>query len=99
VDKGLGRGARSEKHATAVCLPINLGQRPSNEAPTYRYEYVPLDMVADEIRMLVLMPAEDPSAPLVMRMAHCPMHCEVNYHALSYTWGDPQPLSKVIIMD
>jgi hypothetical protein len=66
-------------------FPINLGQRPSNEAPTGRYEYVPLDMVADEIRLLVLMPAEDPSAPLVMRMAHCPMHCEVNYHALSYT--------------
>lgn len=54
-------------------------------------------MVADEIRMLVLMPAEDPSAPLVMRMAHCPMHCEVNYYALSYTWGDPQPLSEVIV--
>jgi hypothetical protein len=31
-------------------FPINLGQRPSNEAPTDRYEYVPLDRVADEIR-------------------------------------------------
>lgn len=78
-------------------FPIKLGLRPSKEAPTDTYEYVPLDMVADEIRVLILVPAEDPEAPLVMHIAHCPIHGEVKFHALSYTWGDPQPLSEVTV--
>jgi hypothetical protein len=65
-----------------VC-PIRLGTKPDNSLPTSKYEYMPLDMIADEIRVMCLMPAEDISAPIVMHVAHCPIMCEVDFIALS----------------
>lgn len=65
-----------------VC-PVRLGTRPSNEAPTMEYQYMPLDMIANEIRIICIMPAQDTAAPIVMHVAHCPIKCEVTYIALS----------------
>ena len=65
-----------------IC-PVRLGTRPSNEAPTMEYQYMPLDMIANEIRIICVMPAQDTAAPIVMHVAHCPIKCEVTYIALS----------------
>jgi hypothetical protein len=65
-----------------VC-PIRLGTKPSIDEPTMEYQYMPLDMVTDEIRIMCIMPAEDTAAPIVMHAAHCPIKCEVTYIALS----------------
>jgi hypothetical protein len=65
-----------------IC-PVRLGTRPDIESPTMPYRYMPLDTIADEIRIICVMPAEDESAPIVMHAAHCPIQCEVTYFALS----------------
>jgi hypothetical protein len=65
-----------------VC-PIRLGTRPNSEVPTMNYQYMPLDAITDEIRVMCIMPAEDTDAPVIMHMAHCPIKCEVTYIALS----------------
>lgn len=65
-----------------VC-PVRLGTNPDNNEPTMEYKYMPLDMIADEIRIICIMPAEDSAAPIVMHVAHCPIKCEVTFIALS----------------
>lgn len=65
-----------------VC-PVRLGTCPNDESPIMQYQYMPLDMVADEIRIICVLPAENMTAPLVMHVAHCPIKCEVNFIALS----------------
>lgn len=45
---------------------------------------MPLDMVADEIRIVCVMPADDEAAPIVMHVAHCPVKCEVTYIAMMH---------------
>ena len=44
-------------------FPIKLGKRPSNEEPVDDYEYLPLDRVASEIRVIVIASSSDPNAP------------------------------------
>ncbi|KIW99098.1 uncharacterized protein Z519_00761 [Cladophialophora bantiana CBS 173.52] len=78
--------------------PIKLGSKPSNEQPTQAYQYVPLDTVADETRMIVIDPSENKQAPLVLHLAHSPLASDVAYHALSYTWGDTQDSVEVTVM-
>lgn len=65
-----------------IC-PIRLGSNPNNDDPTKGYQYLPLDMVADEIRVLCIMPSEDPAARIVMHAAHCPIKCDVTFASLS----------------
>lgn len=65
-----------------VC-PIRLGTKASIEEPTLKYEYMPLDMIADEIRIMCIMPSNDASARIVIHAAHCPIKCEVKFIALS----------------
>ncbi|KAF2640839.1 hypothetical protein P280DRAFT_359867, partial [Massarina eburnea CBS 473.64] len=48
-----------------------------------KYQYMSLDMIADEIRIMCIMPAENVTAPIVMHAAHCPVKCEVTFTALS----------------
>jgi len=64
-------------------FPIRLGTEASHEVPTAEFQYMPLDMIADEIRILCIMPSEDRSAPIVIHLAHCPIKCEVHFVALS----------------
>jgi hypothetical protein len=80
-----------------VC-PVRLGTKPNIEAPTMDYQYMPLDMIADEIRVMCIMPAEDTSAPIVMHAAHCPIRCEAHYIALSCMSRHPM-MQNSILMD
>jgi hypothetical protein len=75
-------GGAGEIVLPSVC-PIRLGTRASIEAPTMDYQYMPLDAITDEIRIMCIMPAEDLDAPIVVHVAHCPIKCEVTYVALS----------------
>ncbi|KAL0778925.1 hypothetical protein CaCOL14_005183 [Colletotrichum acutatum] len=79
--------------------PIKLGKSPSNDAPVTNHDYVPLDMLVGEIRILVVTPSEDREAPVIAHLAHCPMVCEVRYHALSYTWGNPGDTVEIVVND
>ncbi|EMC93899.1 hypothetical protein BAUCODRAFT_75005, partial [Baudoinia panamericana UAMH 10762] len=78
-----------------VC-PIRLGKTPSIEGPTDWYEYVPLDAVADEIRVINIMPSTDHSVPIIAHIAHCPIHCEVTFTALSYRWSVDGAQTQII---
>jgi len=78
-------------------FPIRLGKQCSNETPTDDYEYMPLDMVADEIRVLLLTPSEDRSAPIVCHLAHCPLASEVTFVALSYIWGQDDTKAEIVL--
>lgn len=75
-------GVPDEVVLPRVC-PIRLGTSPNSEAPTMDYQYMPIDMVADEIRIMCVMSAEDVHAPIVIHVAHCPINSEVHYIALS----------------
>jgi hypothetical protein len=75
-------GSADEIILPRVC-PIRLGTRPDSEAPTMDYQYMPLDAITDEIRIVCIMPAKDKDAPIVAHVAHCPIKCEVAYVALS----------------
>jgi hypothetical protein len=77
--------------------PIRLGRGPllEEDAPIVDYEYVPLDEVANEIRVLFVPPAQDRSVPLITHLAHCPLNpC---YMALSYTWGVESATSEIVV--
>jgi hypothetical protein len=75
-------GAPEQPVLPRIC-PIRLGTKVSIEAPEVDYQYMPLDMVCDEIRVMCIMPAKDATAPIVMHAAHCPIRSEVNFIALS----------------
>ncbi|KAF6815136.1 hypothetical protein CPLU01_14224 [Colletotrichum plurivorum] len=83
------------KYTLPEVIPIRLGVKPNDDNPLTTYKYVPLDMLVNEMRMIVVEPAADRNAPLVLRLAHCPIVCQVVYFALSYTWGDPEPTRQV----
>jgi hypothetical protein len=78
-------------------FPVELGRRPSNHDPQDEFRYVPLDMVSDEIRVVVLTPSPDSAAPIVCHLGHCPAHCEVTFVGLSYTWGKDTSTSTIIL--
>jgi hypothetical protein len=75
-------GRSNEILSPRIC-PVRLGTRPDIESPSMEYRYMPLNMVADEVRMICVMPAEDEFAPLSMHVAHVPIRCDVTYIALS----------------
>ncbi|KAF2838609.1 hypothetical protein M501DRAFT_918031, partial [Patellaria atrata CBS 101060] len=61
------------------------------------YRYLPLDVIAGEIRLIVLLPAEDPSSPLIAHFAYERLGGEVAYTCLSYAWGNPTRTSRILI--
>ncbi|KAF7536165.1 hypothetical protein G7054_g4760 [Neopestalotiopsis clavispora] len=67
--------------------PIWLGAQPSYVGPYGRYKYIPLDPICDEIRLIVLEPANSRDDPIRMTMCHEPICSNVRYYCLSYTWG------------
>jgi hypothetical protein len=75
-------GRRSEVVLPRVC-PVRLGTKPDFDKPTMEFQYMPLDMVVDEIRVMCIMPAEDTAAPIVIHVSHCPIKCEATFFALS----------------
>ncbi|KAK5118767.1 hypothetical protein LTR85_007973 [Meristemomyces frigidus] len=86
-----------EQAIVPTVSPIRLSKKCSNDTPTDMYEYSPLDMVADEIRVLVLTPSVDTSASVVCHVGHCPIHCEVTYMALSYSWGQDATPAEIVL--
>lgn len=79
-----------------IVFPNRLGFRPSPDQLMDYYPYAPLDVVADEIRVLAVAPAKDPAAPLVTGMSHC-LFYDTFYHALSYTWGSSEETSTITL--
>jgi hypothetical protein len=63
--------------------------------PRVPHEYVPLDLVAEEIRLVVLLPSSDISAPLIAHFAHESIYGTVVYQCLSYTWGSREKTAEL----
>jgi Heterokaryon incompatibility protein (HET) len=61
------------------------------------HEYVPLDLVAEEIRLVVLLPAKNRNDPLYAHFAHESIYGNVSYLCLSYTWGIGEATSVLIL--
>jgi hypothetical protein len=79
-------------------FPIRVGKSPSMTNPTDRYSYVPLDLVTDEIRLIVLHGSDDPQAIVNLHLSHTPIVSAVKYQAVSYTWGPREPKTDIIVM-
>ena len=80
-----------------LIFPLKVGVKFSVTNPTDRFVYVPLDGVADEIRLLVLQGSENWDGPMQLALAHSPIQSDVGPEAVSYTWGPPQPRVDVIM--
>lgn len=89
--------APGQKAVLPSVFPFRLGQRPNNSEPQEYFKHVPLDEVVREIRLILLVPSEDPEEQVVAHLAHCPMKCEVDYHALSYTWGSADEKAEIVL--
>jgi hypothetical protein len=60
-------------------------------------QYLPLDHATDEVRLINLMGAKDPTDPLVAEFAYTPMNDETVYHALSYVWGQENASHEILL--
>ncbi|KUJ14923.1 HET-domain-containing protein [Mollisia scopiformis] len=67
--------------------------------PPPPHQYLPLDYVADEFRLVVLWKAENYDDPLRAALAYSVMHDDVAYHCLSYTWGssEEEPTCPILL--
>lgn len=60
--------------------------------------FVPLDRVADEIRIFILEPhGGNLNAPVKGSLYHVPLGCYTQYEALTYTWGDPADIRTIYV--
>jgi hypothetical protein len=67
----------------------------------FTYRSMPLDKSRTEIRLLRLLHARDPSAPLACRIfvsALGPSGPRHPYKALSYVWGDPAKIHTISVL-
>ncbi|KAK0112373.1 hypothetical protein ONS96_001616 [Cadophora gregata f. sp. sojae] len=55
------------------------------------HRYLPLDYVANETRIITLLSAPNYEDPLVGLIGYNPMHNQVSFNCLSYTWGTEEP--------
>ena len=74
--------------------PIRLGSLTTPKSP---YSYLPLDIVAGEIRLLALLPAATKSEPLEANLAHEALYGPCAYACLSYTWGEQDKVCELIL--
>lgn len=67
--------------------------------PPPPHEYLPLDYVCDEFRLVALSKADHYNDPLRALLAYSVMHDDVTYHCLSYTWGsrNEKPTCKIFL--
>ncbi|KAF2147454.1 uncharacterized protein K452DRAFT_331021 [Aplosporella prunicola CBS 121167] len=78
-------------------MPSILHKTSRKNRPSARtIEYRPLRAEAKEIRILVLLPHEDPEASIHCELEHCSLDDNPVYEALSYVWGDPEPPFLII---
>ncbi len=59
--------------------------------------YAPLCATRQEIRILILAPAQDFNAEICCDLSHVSLDDKPVYEALSYTWGDPQ-ITKTVLL-
>jgi hypothetical protein len=70
----------------------------SDEAATrIAHEHVPLDLMAEEIRLVAVLPAANRADPLYTHFAHESVYRKVVYHRLSYTWGTGGAASELTL--
>lgn len=66
--------------------------------PPPPHEYLPLEYVCDEFRLIILWKADNYDDPLNAAFAYSVMHNDVSYHCLSYTWGrDEVPTYPILL--
>ena len=61
------------------------------------YDYEPLDLTKQQIRLVALHPAADPSDPIRCDIRSFDMENGPHYVALSYTWGPVNPQQTILI--
>lgn len=61
-----------------------------------KYHYQPLDSLKDEIRLVYILPGAGEDE-ICTNLVHASLHNQPEYLALSYTWGNPQPFSPVVL--
>ncbi|TVY39853.1 Heterokaryon incompatibility protein 6,OR allele [Lachnellula subtilissima] len=66
--------------------------------PPPPHEYLPLDYVCDEFRLVTLWKADNYNDPLKASLAYSVMHDDVTYHCLSYNWGPRDEKSTCTIL-
>jgi hypothetical protein len=69
-----------------------------------KFQYRPLDISADEFRLLEILPSIDVTATVQCKLIHKPLSSPPHYIALSYTWDDPlgkkeDPISATIELE
>jgi hypothetical protein len=77
-------------------FPIRLGQH-QPDRPPLPLAYLPLDIVAGEIRLVVLRPAENMSDHIEAYLAHEPLYGDASYECLSYTWGNMERDHRMLL--
>lgn len=60
-----------EKWNATTHYPVHLGRVAGEHETPLAYKYIPLDLVADEVRLVVLQGASEYEAPLVAQLAMC----------------------------
>ena len=59
--------------------------------------YMPLDLVGEETRVLVLHPAGHHDDPIIAQLAYVPLYGYCVYDALSYTWGSNEATTEILL--
>jgi hypothetical protein len=61
------------------------------------YQYQRLDANTEDIRILILLPSEDPTTEICCQLIHKSLNTNPLYAALSYTWGNPEPSDSIYL--
>jgi hypothetical protein len=69
----------------------------TEELPSSRYKYNPIDTSVDGIRLLILEPTQNSTTLINCRLIHVTFAQKPKYEALSYTWGDETTRRKISI--
>lgn len=91
-------GSFPEKIPLPKVFAIKLGNMPVPDEPPKTYEYVPLDAIADEIRVVVVKGALETGQKYEAGLAHLAIRSEVPYTGVSWNWGpfDQQQVEIIV---
>jgi len=93
--KDASKGKQLAKHNSAILTPFN---RSSNINFEDRYQYLPLNEFAQEIRLLILLPGSFSSEiQILLHKTTLTNDDPPNYEALSYAWGSGDNQARVKI--
>lgn len=81
-----------EHHAIKInddqSIPAELKGSVAQESNHVSFQYIPLNHLQSEIRVLRLMGATDLSSTLICKLIHVALEDDPAYEALSYVWGN-----------